>query len=242
MASAKPSAVIIPFFLSLVFAFLSCSDKARQAAGAPEFGEIAVEGATLRTDPLVTASEIETIPKGTKVQILKKQADEVAIGSARDRWYFVKLESGMEGWIFGASLSMKERPKEDPSALSEKDVIEKVTGKWWQVNPDGSTGYLKVYFWPDGKYKHGWGAMALEEGKYTVLTSEQAIQLDKGSGAGDKLKLVTIGRELRLQGEKEGRKFTFRQGHTDPEAPEVSPEDTLKQKEKKEKAAGKPPS
>ncbi|MBI3396653.1 MAG: SH3 domain-containing protein [Spirochaetia bacterium] len=225
---------LLPIVCVLAMVSASCGKKAADTAKIPEFAEITVDTATLRIDPLVSSAELETLPKGTKLRIVKKRADEATIGGNRDHWYFVRLESGMEGWIFGSSIALKGDGAEGDvvavkDTMTEKDIVDKVTGKWWQMNVDGSTGFLKVYFWADGKYKHGWGSAPMQEGKYTANTSEAAVILDKGSAAGDKLKLQMVGRELRLFGEKDGKRIVFRQGGNDPEASEVG-EDKKKEK------------
>lgn len=189
----------------------------------------------LRIDPLPLAGEVEILSAGDKLELLKRSEKKFRSGSADDYWYFARSPSGQQGWIYGAGLSVAVAGDTEDKGpqLTEKQIQENLTGKWWELLPDGSTGLAKVYFWPDGKYKHGAGNADMKEGTFEIRVAERTIELNDGSPAGNELQILFVGQEMRLSGNDNGKSTLFRRGELNPEAREVSDE-------KKDKESGKP--
>ncbi len=195
----------------------------------PKSATVTGDNTSLRISPLTTASEIDTLAFGTKVAIKRRGVKRVRIHGFNRYWYFVRLESGMEGWVYGARLSVEqtsEQAKQAATAIIE-GLRTKVIGKWWEVRKDGSTGYRKLYFWKDGKYKYGYGTRYSLEGKYELLPHEKMIFLDKG-GLSDKVRIKQVGRDLRLEATYKGSTYSFRKGDSDPDSKEVGLDDKKK--------------
>jgi hypothetical protein len=71
-------------------------------------------GVRVRTQPQLTASEVERLPIGTVVEVIERGSTKETVGKASDYWYRVKLASGKDGWLFGGLLSTF-----DPSQAEE---------------------------------------------------------------------------------------------------------------------------
>ena len=228
------SALFGVLFACLLFAF-SCGDSKPTAPPQEQLPDSAViegENISLRTDPLPTAAEIESMGHGQKVKIIRRSNTKVKISGFDEYWYFVRLETGIEGWVYGAKLSIGKKKDQQEQEKLIKGLRQLVVGKWWEIKSGGSTGYRKIYFWSDGKYKHGYGSGYMDEGKYEVLTHEKVIFLDKGSGMGNKLYIRQIGRDIRLVAEYKGDTFVFRKGDGDPDSKEVGLQDDPNKKKK----------
>ena len=61
--------------------------------------------ANLRTDPLLLTSVIDILEQNTPLQILTKTKEKVRIARQLDYWYYVRLGNGIEGWIYGTTLT-----------------------------------------------------------------------------------------------------------------------------------------
>ena len=222
--STKKKTTIFAGGLFLCLCFFSFCGKEKSGVEKtkefPEYATIQGDKVSLRTDPLTTAAEIEFLSAGTRVKIKKRGARKVRISGYNHYWYMVRLKSGLEGWVYGARLSLggsSVGPRGPEEKAISRDAFRKmVIGKWWEINDDGSTGYRKLYFWPDGSYKYGYGTGYMRKGKYDLLPASLVILLDKKSGVGERVAMKRIGRENRLFAEVRGRKYYFRLGETDP--------------------------
>lgn len=194
----------------------------------PESAVVMGENVSVRTDPISMASEVQTLEAGTRVKILKKSPEPVKIGKFNSHWYYVELESGLKGWVYGAKLSIasgKTAAADVEKTLAE-DLEKQIVGRWWEIRPDGSTGYRKYVFYPDRKFKYAYGADYYSEGDYEVVPTRSIVHLEgKGSGLGDNLTIKRVGSDLRLQIEHGGSLYTFRRGDADPDGKEVTPAD-----------------
>lgn len=197
----------------------------------------------LRTDPLPLAGEVEILSAGDKIELLKKSEKKFRSGNAEDFWYYARTSTGLEGWIYGAGLSVAVAgdTEEKGPPLTETVVQENLVGKWWELLPDGSTGAGRIYFWPAGKYKHSIGITELKEGSYEIRVADRVIEMKDGSPGGNELQIVFVGQEMRLSGNEDGKSTLFRRGDLDPEAREVSDEKKDKERQAEERA-GKPES
>lgn len=171
----------------------------------------------LRTDPIVIAPRLLLLDSGLELRVLKRGVKKVRIGSFRDFWYLVRTSDGVEGWVFGVNLDLGEMVE---TRSFQKLETSEVTGKWWQVGVTGRTGYRKIYFWPDGTYRYGYGNQLTLKGRY-VLVEGQQIRLEPKSPIGDLLTAYFVGPEMRLRGVVGGREYSFRHGNKNPDVPEV---------------------
>ena len=216
-------------FAAFVFLFISfCGQKKEETL--PETATARVDKISLRTEPITTASVIEFLDVGSKLHVLKKGERQVQVGQMRDYWYFVETENGIQGWVFGANLSLGSGPLEEEALPDPKVVQERITGKWWELRPDGTTGFRKIYFWADGKFKYFYGVQTLKEGRYEIIVRGKTIRLDALTGIGDHVTFDQVGDDYRLFAEKDGQKFVFRRGGNDPESSEVGSEEKDKEK------------
>ncbi len=191
----------------------------------PESAFVRLDKVSLRTDPVAAASEIEFLPAGARVKVLRRSTAKVNVGELEDYWYNVRMESGIEGWVFGSNLiieSDSSNPAESVRpiiALSE--IGEKLAGKWFETDLTGASGYFKIYFWRDGTYSHGYGLGGMKKGRYQLLPTDNVILLEEGSGAGDVLKVQVIGRDVNLVGQENGYEVWFRRRFDDPDIHEA---------------------
>jgi len=220
----------ISSIIVLAVLLISCSEKPPSANAGLEKAIVVVNRAILRSDPHPVAPELDAIDKGFPLAILKKTEKKHRVAGKLDYWYYVRTESGIEGWTYGASLSIGKEI--DRSEQEIHNLQEKLIGKWWDIRNDGSTGYFKIYFWPDGKYKHGFGNQKMEEGTYIIRSSDNIIELKEGSRVGKWLKIQSYAGDISLSADFEGKVTVFRRGDPDPDATEISPEE----EEKKAKA------
>lgn len=194
---------------------------ADQEEAMPGVAFVRLNRTSLRTDPVPTASEIEFMPAGSQVRLLRRSTEKHKLGSLENYWYNVRMESGLEGWVFGSNLIL-ETDSSNPAksvrpviALSE--IGDKLAGKWFETDLTGASGYLKIYFWRDGTYRHGYGLGGMKKGQYELKPTDNVILLEKGSGAGPYLKVQVIGRDVNLVGEKDGYEIWFRRRFDDPD-------------------------
>ncbi|MCE9598825.1 MAG: hypothetical protein K8S54_12735 [Spirochaetia bacterium] len=230
----------IPVVAVICITLLSfCSDHPEQMRGF-KTASVRVKKMPMRIDPLPLSGEVEILNAGDKVELLKKSAKKFRSGTVEDYWYFGRSPSGLEGWLYGGGLSVALAGTGDEveQKFTEKQVLENLVGKWWELLPDGDTGLRKIYFWPEGKYTYGIGPADMKEGKYKIRLADKVIELKDGSPAGDKLEFRFIGQEMRLSGDAEGKNYLFKRGELNPEAREVA--DEKKDKDKAEQQKIKP--
>lgn len=213
----------------LIF-FSACQGKTDDGQKIIRKAKVTSRVVSLRTNPVLLASEIQFLNRGDEVKIIGRSTKEVHISGMRDYWYRVQLDNDIEGWVFGPNLSIGkgkniEESTEEANALIKEELERAIVGKWWEILTNGSTGYGRIYFWPDGVYKHGRGRGELvAQGKYTVDEKEKKIQLDKGSFMGTEISIKKIGSEYRLYGKNETRRIILRRAFLDPDAPEPGEE------------------
>lgn len=187
----------------------------------PDVAFVRLDKTSLRTDPVATASEIEFMPAGSRVRLLRRSDEKYSVGSLESYWYNVRMENGLEGWVFGSNLIL-ETDSSNPAesvrpVISESEIGEKLAGKWFETDLTGASGYLKIYFWRDGVYRHGYGLGGMKKGRYQLKPTDNVILLEEGSGAGPYLKVQVIGRDVNLVGEQDGYEVWFRRRFDDPD-------------------------
>ncbi len=192
----------------------------------PASATVIGDNTSVRTDPLTMAPEVQTLSTGTKVKILGRSPEPMRIGKLNEHWYRIELESGLKGWVYGGKLSLGSG-NASLTGVEQKladDFEKQIVGKWWEIRPDGSTGYRKFVFWPDRKYKYGYGADYYGPGgTYELVLTRRLVHLEPTSGVGDNLTVKHVGTDVRLQAEHDGTVYTFRRGDSDPDGKEVTP-------------------
>ncbi len=199
----------------------ACGDDA-PTEESNEFASVINDKASLRIDPLTSSSEIDFLDKGVSVQLIGRTEKRYAIGRAREYWYRIRMEDGVEGWIYGANLSIGDSAAQAGQGFDKEMLQRSLVGKWWEVRNDGTTGLRRLYFWSDGKYKYSYGKVEIKdipEGTYEIV-SETEIRFTPASGVGETVEIKKLGVELRLIGKDEERKISFRRAFLDPDAPE----------------------
>lgn len=213
-------AAVVLFSVLVIFPGSGCDSAPTESSNT--FAEVTNHKASLRIDPTTVASEIVFLDRGLEVNVIGRSTEKARISGHNEFWYRVRLPDGIEGWVYGASLSIgstggvRRKPEQD-----KKELALSLVGKWWEVRTDGSTGYRRLYLWPDGVYKYAYGTDGpMLEGKYEILAEEQQLKLDPPSGMGDTVRLKRLGTELRLFAETDGKKVSLRRAFLDPDAPD----------------------
>lgn len=204
----------------------ACGD-ARPTESSSRVADILNDGVSMRIDPLTSASEVEFLNQGTQVKVVGRTDEKVSIGRFKEYWYRVRLESGLEGWVYGSNLSIGSSAAAGPvrRGMTEQQFREALVGQWWEVRTDGTSGYRRLYLWPDGSYKYAFGDNDWQEGKYVLEPEEQRMTFDPPNAMSDWASMKKVGTEFRLFSESEGRKVSFRRLHLDPDAPEPGAEE-----------------
>lgn len=153
-----------------------------------------VDAAIIRTDPTTYGFEIGTVRKGEPVKVLRRTDRKVRIGKTTDYWYYIQKDNQLKGWVYGGSLSRR------PTAEAE-EVVEgpdmvvvqaNLPGIWWELNHDGSTGYRRLEFVPEGAEKPAreeeteddLAVPGAEENKEVVLSETGKFQYFFGKSPG----------------------------------------------------------
>ncbi len=206
---------------------LSVCGDAPPDVDSDQFADVVNDKASLRLDPVTSSAEIEFLKRGLRVQVVGRTAEKQAIGRAKDYWYRVRLENGIEGWLYGANLSIGDAAGRVASGGIDELLVRGLVGKWWEVRRDGSTGLRRLYLWNTGEYAYAYGqGEQMKKGKYTI-ESPELLRLDPPSGVGAEIGIRRLGSELRLTGiTDENREISFRRAFIDPDAPEPGEEET----------------
>ncbi|MCB1309208.1 MAG: SH3 domain-containing protein [Leptospiraceae bacterium] len=213
--------------LAIVLFCVACDDTV-PTENSGLFAEVTGDEVSLRIDPVSFASEITFLERGSEVQVIGRTDERVKIGNLNEFWYRIRMPDGIEGWVYGSNLSIGSAGTAASASSTERFQKEfglSHVGKWWEVRADGSTGYARVYFWPDGVYKYALGRGDMAEGKYEIDFEERVIRLDKGSPAGETLTIKRLGPEYRLYGARNDRPVILRRAFIDPDAPDPGEEE-----------------
>ena len=204
----------------------SCSGDA-PTAGRTSRARVTGNKVSMRLAPTTIASEIAFLDRGTELELVGRSREPVRIGSHTEYWFKVRLADGMSGWVYGSNLSVGSAAEEEgPTADDEfrEEFSRAIVGKWWEGRPDGSTGWVRLNFWPDGVYKYGLEVGEMQEGRYTIDFEKRTIALDNGSPIGDTIEIRELGSEYRLYGVRTAgnhREVYLRRALIDPDAPEL---------------------
>ncbi|MBW7857194.1 MAG: SH3 domain-containing protein [Leptonema sp. (in: Bacteria)] len=140
----------------------------------------------LRTDPTTYGFEIGIVKKGEAVKVINRTDGKVRIGKSNDYWYFVKKENNLKGWIYGTALS-RISTGEDEEVVEGPDMVvvqANLPGIWWEQNQDGSTGFRRIEFIPEGTEEKPTTKKGEHSEQAETLKTEEAptevILTDKG--------------------------------------------------------------
>lgn len=170
-----------------IFSILNLMHCHEQAGNAPGIFEVSVlygssDAGILRTDPTTYGFEIGIVKKGESVKVLNRTDRKVRIGKSDDYWYFVKKENNLKGWVYGSALSriptgQTEEIIEGPDMVV---VQANLPGIWWELNQDGSTGYRRIEFIPEGTIeKNNKEKSALTKNQNTESTEDESFKVDE---------------------------------------------------------------
>lgn len=221
MSLSAPAVLPVIALLAAGLLFGAACDAA-PTESSNTFAEVTNHKASLRIDPTTVASEIAFLDRGLEVQVVGRSVEKQRISGYHEYWYRIRLTDGIEGWVYGASLSIGEAGgKRRGPVQDEKELALSLVGKWWEVRTDGSTGYRRLYLWPDGVYKYAYGTEGpMREGKYTIVAADMQVKLDPPAGMGDTVSLRRLGTELRMFVQTDGKKVSLRRAFLDPDAPD----------------------
>lgn len=222
---------ILPLTLLSIFILgVECNETTEEGDLVIKNATITSDVVSLRTNPVILASEIQFLHRGDEVKVIGRSTRPDRISGMMDYWYQVRLKNDIQGWVYGPNLSIgrgnnKQKSSEEARAALKEELERAVVGKWWEILSNGSTGYGRIYFWPDGVYKHGFGRGELRaQGKYTIDVDEMKVVLDKGSYMGEQLSMRKVGSEYRIYGKTKSRRIVLRRAFLDPDAPEPGKE------------------
>ena len=193
----------------------------------PRYAFVSGDQAILRTDPINIASEIDFPPAGQRLVVLERTAKQDTIDDVSDFWYRVRQDSGIEGWIFGASLSFSQQEMAQNVRGRKKEIEEILPGIWWEIEGDGSTGYRKIVF-KNGYFFYSYGNRLENSGKYEI-TDELKLKLSAPTGLGEELEVRKVGLEYRIFVRIENFTYVFRPAPEEKEYLEVEKEEESEQ-------------
>lgn len=219
------SAAIL-LILSIFFLF-SCADKKTvylnaDTGSGPRYAYVSGDAAILRTDPIIIASEVDFPPAGQRLTVIERTAKQDSIDGVSDFWYRVRQDSGIEGWIFGASLSFSQQELAQNFQGKKKEIEEVLPGIWWEIEGDGSTGYRKIVFKND-YFFYSYGNRLENSGKYEI-TDDLKLKLSVPTGMGQELEVRKVGLEYRIFSNIENFSYVFRPAPEEKEYLEVEEE------------------
>ncbi len=226
LASKAGSALAVVLIVS--FSFLTaCADKKTvylnaDTGSGPRYAYVSGDSAILRTDPIVIASEVDFPPTGQRLTVLERTAKQDNIDGASDFWYRVRQDSGIEGWIFGASLSFSQQEMAQNFQGKKKEIEEVLPGIWWEIEGDGSTGYRKIVF-KNGYFFYSYGNRLESSGQYEI-SDDLKLKLSAPTGMGQELEVRKVGLEYRIFSNVDNFSYVFRPAPEEKEYLEVEEE------------------
>ncbi len=128
---------IIGFTILFLFAALlnvTLFSASSAAFGEIEYARIVESGAELKSRPGLKTDTIVAVKRGEVVLVKNRLENPEVVSGVSDRWYFVRYK-GLSGWIFGASLDMKD-PEAKDSYVEVESFFER-TNKIYEMKEAG---------------------------------------------------------------------------------------------------------
>lgn len=185
----------------------------------PRYAFVSGDEAILRTDPINIATEIDFPPAGQRLTVLERTARQDTIDDVSDFWYRVRQDSGIEGWIFGASLSFSQQEMAQNVKGRKQEILDILPGIWWEIEGDGSTGYRKIVFKND-YFFYSYGNRLENSGKYEV-TDDLKLKFSVKTSLGEELEVRKVGLEYRIFAKIDNFTYVFRPAPEEKEYLEV---------------------
>lgn len=177
--------ILIFFFIGLTL----CADKNKNQivnnddVKFPVHSKVLQDGLKVRLSPGIQSPEIGRLKKNESLTLFRRSAGSVKVGKLNAHWYHVKTDAGLTGWVYGAYLTI-ERPSDYGNSTNdkeklEKQLIKKVTGRWYGVTDTGKlkTFYLTL-FPKNSKFEAGWHNKISQKGEYELTFEGQSIYVD----------------------------------------------------------------
>lgn len=216
------------------------SESVFQVMSGPRKAVTRVSHVNMRIAPFIQANKVDVLRKDVELRILGKSEDRDRIGSSRDYWYHVELESGVRGWIYGTGLtpgqSSETRKKRLPAMvyLSSALIPDFDLSGLWRIrsgipdHPQRKKFLIRIF--PDGNYQFENGTDSPVEGKLEVDHTGSLVRFSNPVETGESLHYSLTGKELFLTGDIENKPVIFekfkllpknqRRKHYKPEEPE----------------------
>lgn len=217
--------------LFTVLFLAGCKNSSETGTDGANMNGIVLESNTaVRIDPLVFSGCIIRLEKGSLVEILGKSAEKSRIARTTDYWYYVKLEDGATGWIYGQNLKQvdsKNRKQLESlvADLRDQDLsgfLKTISGKWWSTNSSGDFTNHGLELYEDNTYKsyRKGGEANPIEGEYNIDLVNSEISFPNGTSFKKNLKFVQQGLHYTLFTESENAVTRFKKIQDTPEAEE----------------------
>ena len=131
--------ILISFFVLLQIAAFPMISSALADV---EYARIKECGAELKSRPGLKTDTIVAVKKGEVVLVKNRLENPEKMSGVSDHWYFVQYK-GLSGWIFGASLDMKD-PGAKESYVEVESFFER-TNEIYEMKEEGDlTGAVKL--------------------------------------------------------------------------------------------------
>ncbi|MCB1304238.1 MAG: hypothetical protein KDK37_08170 [Leptospiraceae bacterium] len=140
--------------------------------------------------------------------MLERTAKQDTIDGSADFWYRVRQDSGVEGWIFGTSLSFSPQEMAQNVKGRKKEIEEALPGIWWEIEGDGSTGYRRIVF-KNNTFYYSYGNRLENSGTFEI-TDDLKIKLSSPTGIGQELDVRKVGLEYRIFSAIDNFNYVFR--------------------------------
>jgi len=95
---------IVAFFIAVFVASVSSQETVNSQQTSVIMYIMAGDGLNLRTEPTIHSQIIRALPFLTKVRIIEKSDNLIAIDGISSQWYKVSIDNDI-GWVFGGYLS-----------------------------------------------------------------------------------------------------------------------------------------
>ena len=207
-------------FLGALF-FYRCG--AVQDSKLPEHergGVVTVSNTALRITPLVFSGIITRLERGNVVEVMDRSAEKSNIARTSDYWYYVKLQDGTTGWIYGQNLRLMDLKnyKQLDNLLAEFKEFEAggfakaIAGRWWSVNAHGNFTEHALDLYEDNKYKSYFKGQEKKpiEGEYRVDFNKSDIIFPRGTTFKHNLKFAQRGDSYILYAQALEQEMSFK--------------------------------
>ncbi len=192
---------------SILFMTFACGEESVfRRLVIPRSAYTSVNGVNLRIDPFLLSSRVDVLRKGVHVSIKDRSAEKERIGKTSDYWYKVVLDNGVEGWVFGSSLSFQatlpEKNDLPPYVIRPDSAnlpVVDIRGRWRNIDPASRMGGVELLLREDSSFLYQREKGMPLEGSYRNDRSSGQIILESSSlPEGGIFSYFFVGPEVRL--------------------------------------------